>query len=146
VLNEFGLQPTLAETLDEAKALLAREETALAFVQPRFSDGSFQEVLGAGDGPRPRIPVIICSAFYDKNLYIEAMTLGAFDYLFNPADWNGTEPLSFRIRVRDARALCQVFFSWYSTARHHGGVGLMAPAMLHGGEGEAITQVPKLTL
>lgn len=84
VLHEFGLQPTLPETLDEAKALLAREETALAFVQPRFSDGSFQEVLGAGDGPRSRVPVIVCSEFYDKDLYIEAMSLGAFDYLAFP--------------------------------------------------------------
>jgi DNA-binding NtrC family response regulator len=84
VLSEFRLQPVLPETLDEAKALLAREETALAFVQPRFSDGSFQEILEAGDGPRSRVPVIVCSEFYDRDLYIKAMTLGAFDYLAFP--------------------------------------------------------------
>lgn len=84
VLNEFGLQPTLSETLDDTKAFLTREETVMAFVQPRFSDGSFQEVLSAADGPRARIPVIVCSEFYDKDLYIEAMQQGAFDYLAFP--------------------------------------------------------------
>jgi hypothetical protein len=65
---------------------------------------------------------------------------------FNPAGWCGTEPLNFRIRVQDARGLCQVFFSWYDTAHRHSGVGLMTPAMVHGGEVEAVTQVRKLTL
>jgi putative transposase len=62
------------------------------------------------------------------------------------AGWSGTGPLNFRIRVQDARGLCQVFFSWYNTAHHHGGVGLITPAMLHRGEVEAVTQVRKLTL
>jgi hypothetical protein len=30
--------------------------------------------------------------------------------------------------------------------RHHSGVGLMTPAMVHGGEVEGVTQVRKLTL
>ncbi|MGA2606044.1 MAG: hypothetical protein ABSH01_01150 [Terriglobia bacterium] len=42
--------------------------------------------------------------------------------------------------------MCQAFFSWYNTAHHHGGVGLMTAAMVHGGEVEAVTQVRKLTL
>jgi hypothetical protein len=49
-------------------------------------------------------------------------------------------------RVQDARGLCQVFFSWYNTARRHSGVGLMTPAMVHRGEVEAVTQVRELTL
>jgi putative transposase len=39
-----------------------------------------------------------------------------------------------------------MFFSWYNTARHHGGVGLMTPAIVHGGEVEAVTAARKLTL
>ena len=84
VLSQFELQPVLSETLDDAKNLLAHEETAVAFVQPKFNDGNFQEVLRAANGPRARVPVIVCSEFYDKELYIEAMSLGAFDYLAFP--------------------------------------------------------------
>jgi len=36
--------------------------------------------------------------------------------------------------------------SWYNTAHRHSGLGLMTPAMVHGGEVEALTQVRKLTL
>ncbi len=84
VLSEFGLQPILSETLDDAKGLITQEETVMAFVQPRFSDGNFHEILRAVNGPRSRVPVILCSEFYDKELYIEAMSLGAFDYLAFP--------------------------------------------------------------
>jgi DNA-binding NtrC family response regulator len=84
VLSEFGLQTVLSETLDDAKDLLTREETVMAFIQPRFSDGNFQEALRAADGPRSRVPVIVCSEFDDKDLYIEAMSLGAFNYLAFP--------------------------------------------------------------
>jgi len=84
VLNEFRLHPVLLETLDDAKGLLAQEETAMVFVQPTFRDGNFQEILRAANGPESRVPVIVCSEYYDKELYIEAMSLGAFDYLTFP--------------------------------------------------------------
>ena len=84
VLNEFRLHPVLLDTLDDAKVLLTQEETAMALVQPRFSDGNFHEILRAANGPESRTPVIVCSDYYDKELYIEAMSLGAFDYLAFP--------------------------------------------------------------
>lgn len=84
VLSQFELKPVLSETLDNVKVLFAQGETAVAFVQPKFNDGNFQEVLRAANGPRARVPVIVCSEFYDKELYIEAMSLGAFDYLAFP--------------------------------------------------------------
>ena len=56
----------------------------MAFVQPKFNDGNFQEVLRAANGPRARVPVIVCSESNDKELYLEAMSLGAFDYLAFP--------------------------------------------------------------
>jgi DNA-binding NtrC family response regulator len=84
VLSEFGLQPVLPETLADAKALLTREETAVAFVQPKFSKGSFLEVLRDAGAIASSVPVIVCSEFYDKELHIEAMSLGAFDYLAFP--------------------------------------------------------------
>lgn len=84
VLRESGLQPVLSEALDHLRALLAQEETVMAFSPPRVSQGSFRDVLRAADRPGSKVPVIICSESFDKNLYIEAMQLGAFEYLAYP--------------------------------------------------------------
>ena len=83
VLSEFRLDPVFPETIDDAKRLLIQEETVIAFVQPRFSEGTFREVLGAVGCPKSPVPVIVCSKFY---IYIhrEAMSTGAFDYLAFP--------------------------------------------------------------
>jgi DNA-binding NtrC family response regulator len=84
VLSELGLQPVLSETVDDVKVVLAEEETAMAFVQPSFGGVTFREVLEAAERPASGVSVIVCSEFYDKDLYIEAMALGAFDYLAFP--------------------------------------------------------------
>ena len=68
VLSEFRLDPVLPETIDDAKRLLIQEETVIAFVQPRFSEGTFREVLGAVGCPKSPVPVIVCSKFYDINI------------------------------------------------------------------------------
>ena len=84
VLHELGLQPVGSETVGEIQALLAEGDTAMVLSQPRFTVGSFREVLRAAARPGSSVPVIVCSDFYDKDLYVEAMTLGAFDYLALP--------------------------------------------------------------
>jgi hypothetical protein len=48
--------------------------------------------------------------------------------------------------IEDATAFCRRFFSWSNHDHRHSGLGLMTPAMVHGGEVEAVTQVRKLTL
>lgn len=84
VLSEFRLDPVFPETIDDAKRLLIQEETVIAFVQPRFSEGTFREVLGAVGCPKSPVPVIVCSKFYDIYIHREAMSTGAFDYLAFP--------------------------------------------------------------
>ena len=84
VLSEFGIKPVVSARLDEATPLLAQEETVMAFSQSQFSEGSFVDVLKLADRRESKLPVIVCSEFYDKDLYIEAMGLGAFDYLASP--------------------------------------------------------------
>ena len=38
----------------------------------------------------------------------------------------------------DARAFCQVFFSWYNWEHHHTGIGLLTPAVVHYGKAEEV--------
>ena len=40
--------------------------------------------------------------------------------------------------IEDARAHCQKFFRWYNHEHRHGGIGLMAPAAVHGGTAAAM--------
>jgi putative transposase len=40
--------------------------------------------------------------------------------------------------LEDARAFCQPFFTWYNTAHHHGGIGLLTPAMVHSGQAASV--------
>ena len=84
VLREFAIQPVFLENLDEVRDLLAQQEPLIVFIQTRIVQGDFREVLRAADCPGSGIPVIVCSEFYDKDIYIEAMALGAFDYLATP--------------------------------------------------------------
>lgn len=36
--------------------------------------------------------------------------------------------------IQDARAFCQVFFTWYNTVHKHSGIGLMSPEQVHFGQ------------
>jgi len=47
--------------------------------------------------------------------------------------------------IEDATTFCRRFFSWCNPDHRHSGLGPMIPAMVHGGEVEAVTQVGKLT-
>jgi putative transposase len=42
--------------------------------------------------------------------------------------------------LQDARAFCQQFFTWYNQEHHHGGIGLLTPAMMHSGQAQIVTQ------
>ena len=48
--------------------------------------------------------------------------------------------------IEDARAHCQKFFRWYNHEHRHGGIGLMAPAAVHGGTAAAMRAQRALTL
>jgi len=90
LLRQKGLVPIPSSSLKETLYLLKRGETALAICHASPRDGTFRELLGSlGSGSK--IPVIICSDFYDSRLYLEAMELGAFDYFTYPFYRDGVE-------------------------------------------------------
>jgi len=91
VLRELGLQPLLSESLEEIRRFLSEEETVVVFSQLTVGDHGFQEVLRAADDPRWKVPVVVCSEIYDENLYVDVMSVGAFDYLALPSAWDEVE-------------------------------------------------------
>jgi hypothetical protein len=43
-------------------------------------DGTFSDILCGAD-EKPKVPVVVCCEFCDKDLYAEAIWLGAFDFV-----------------------------------------------------------------
>jgi putative transposase len=48
--------------------------------------------------------------------------------------------------IQDARGFCQVFFPWYNTEHHHGGIGLLTPEVLHYGRADEVVAQRQVVL
>jgi len=90
LLKQKGLKPVPSSSLKETQFLLARRETVLAICHASSSDSTFRDLLGAL-GKSSKVPVIVCGDHYDPRLYLEAMELGAFDYLIYPYHSEGVD-------------------------------------------------------
>ncbi|MGH9326825.1 MAG: hypothetical protein ACRD2B_09105 [Terriglobia bacterium] len=91
-LRTRGLDAVFTSTLREARDVMGQEQVAVVFCQVQLEDGSFRDLLDSGESRRSKIPVVVCSPFYDKDVYIDAMCRGAFDFIAYPyakkdVDW-----------------------------------------------------------
>lgn len=82
ILSECGLDPVLTSTLEEAQSLLAKPGVLLAFCDAELGDGTFRELLSLTE--TAKIPVVVASRVYKTLQYLEAMRLGAFDFIAPP--------------------------------------------------------------
>jgi putative transposase len=48
--------------------------------------------------------------------------------------------------IKDARAFCRDFFTWYNQDHHHAGIGLMTPDQVHYGQADAVHAARQETL
>ncbi len=91
-LTKKGMNPLFAETLTEARKILDHQPVAMVFCETDLKDGSFKDLLFSEAGAKPKAPVVVCAQFYDKDLYMDAMGSGAFDFIAYPyahqeVDW-----------------------------------------------------------
>jgi DNA-binding NtrC family response regulator len=91
-LTEKGLNPLFAETLTEARKILDHQPVAMVFCETDLKDGNFKDLLFSEAGMKSKAPVVVCAQFYDKDLYMDAMGSGAFDFIAYPyarqeVDW-----------------------------------------------------------
>jgi DNA-binding NtrC family response regulator len=91
LLRQIGLESIPSSSVNATNFLLAQEDTALVICQASFSDGDFRDVLRVAVRNGSKVPVIVCTDFYDPPFYLEAMELGAFDYLASPYYRDGVE-------------------------------------------------------
>jgi DNA-binding NtrC family response regulator len=84
VLEQCGLDPVYATSVRSAVETLDRERMPLAFCEDDLSDGTFREVLAAARRAGRSVPVVIASRLGNTTEYVEAMSLGAFDFIAGP--------------------------------------------------------------
>ncbi len=78
--TELEFFPNLADL----RANLGPGKALIVFCQARLPDGTFRDLLKLAASQDSEIPVVVCSDFFDKTSYIEAMSLGAYDYIAFP--------------------------------------------------------------
>ncbi|MBI3661725.1 MAG: hypothetical protein HY234_01550 [Acidobacteria bacterium] len=84
VLPDHDVEPVFASTVREARALLAEEPVALVVCEDCLVDGSFRDLLPVARAARGDVPVVVTSRIDNPEEYLEAMRLGAFDYVAAP--------------------------------------------------------------
>lgn len=83
-LRLSGAKLTSASSVAEARQLLARERPALVFCERRLADGSFRDVLRTQEVTQTGLPVVVASRLAETEEYLEAMRMGAFDFIAQP--------------------------------------------------------------
>jgi len=84
VLEECHLATEMCSTVSDARARLARKRVPLVFCEAELADGSYRDVLGAPECAKANVPVVVTSRAGETHQYLEAMRLGAFDYMASP--------------------------------------------------------------
>ncbi|MGH9326917.1 MAG: hypothetical protein ACRD2B_09585 [Terriglobia bacterium] len=84
------LNVIFAPTLRDAKEVLGKQQVAVVFCQVELEDGNFRDILNSSE--RARAPVVVCAPAYDKEVCLDAMCQGAFDFIAFPyakkeVDW-----------------------------------------------------------
>ncbi|MDS4031502.1 MAG: sigma-54 dependent transcriptional regulator [Candidatus Contendobacter sp.] len=83
-LLPLGVTCLLAETLSEARALLKRQFFSLCITDLRLPDGSGLELVAHIQKHYPNLPVAVITAHGNMEVAVEALKLGAFDFVSKP--------------------------------------------------------------
>jgi two-component system response regulator PilR (NtrC family) len=84
LLPQHDVEPVFAATLREARAVLAHESVALVVCEDCLIDGSYRDLLPVAQAARGDVPVVVASRTGNPEEYLEAMKLGAFDFVAAP--------------------------------------------------------------
>ncbi len=85
-LTHEGHTPLIASSGREALEIIARDTPATVFLDVQMPGMSGLETLGEIQRLTPHLPVVVMTAYGTMQTAMEAMRLGAFDYLTKPVD------------------------------------------------------------
>jgi len=83
-LSQCGLDPIPSSTVKEARAILSRQSIPLVICATDLADGTFRDLLRAAEIAAPQVPVVVASHGESTAEYLEAMEMGAFDFIACP--------------------------------------------------------------
>jgi two-component system response regulator PilR (NtrC family) len=83
-LRPLGVSCVPAETLSEARALLKRQTFNLCITDLRLPDGNGLELVAHIQKQYPNLPVAVMTAHGNVEIAVEALKLGAFDFVSKP--------------------------------------------------------------
>jgi two-component system response regulator PilR (NtrC family) len=84
LLPQDDVEPVFASTMREARAVLTHEPVALVVCEDSLRDGSYRDLLPVARTTRHDVPVVVASRVDNPEEYLEAMKLGAFDFVAQP--------------------------------------------------------------
>lgn len=107
-LSRMGLQCEEAETVEQARTLLAGQGFALCLTDMRLPDGSGMELIRHIQSHYPQVPVAMITAHGNMATAIEALKAGAFDFLNKPVELQTLRDLvSSALRLNGTRETSQ---------------------------------------
>lgn len=83
-LLRCGVDAFVCPRLIEARSHLKSESFRIVFCEDSLPDGDFRDVLRIVTHTNAKLPVVVCSRLGESPAYLEAMELGAFDYIAPP--------------------------------------------------------------
>ncbi len=84
ILAQCGLESTTVTSVDEVGAALAQQDVHLVFCEDVLPEGGFREVLRLAQATGSAVPLVVSSLLGEMEEYLEAMQLGAFDFIAPP--------------------------------------------------------------
>ena len=86
LLRDFGYEVREAETLEAAHRIIDRGEADMIVLDVELPDGYGPSLLERLKHEQPGMPVIVVTGFGDIEMAVEAMKLGARDFIQKPVD------------------------------------------------------------
>lgn len=84
ILVQRGLEPMVATNVGEVRAVFAQRPVHLVFCEDDLPEGGFREVLQFAKATESGVPLVVCSLLGELDEYLNAMELGAFDFIAPP--------------------------------------------------------------
>ncbi|WP_024326518.1 sigma-54 dependent transcriptional regulator [Thioalkalivibrio sp. AKL19] len=85
-LARMGLEATTATRLEPARALIAERDFDLCLTDMRLPDGDGLDLVRHIQCERPELPVAVITAHGSVDTAVQALKLGAFDFVSKPVD------------------------------------------------------------
>jgi two-component system, NtrC family, response regulator PilR len=85
-LAKMGVDSTAVETVKEAKTALQEETFDLCLTDMRLPDGNGLELVDYVQKNYPQLPIAVLTAYGNVDLAVDALKLGAFDFLSKPVE------------------------------------------------------------